>query len=924
MSAVTSQSLSTALTVISANIEGLTAAKASILSEMCKRECCHCLCLQETHRSTNLPRPKIAGMSLVVERPHSKYGSAILIRNDLKVKKIYERVQGTVELITIVMPGVVVHSVYKPPNDPFELPALGHRNLPHIVIGDFNSHSTTWGYTNTDNEGEAVEQWADSCDFTLIHDAKLPKSFNSTRWKNGYNPDLIFASESIANMCKKSVMDPIPHTQHRPICVSVQPVVVPQPTPFRRRFNFRKEDWNGYSTELDNSIEDVEPIPSNYNRFVENVRVASRRHIPRGCRTDYVQGLTDESKNLYEAYKQQYSSNPFDNRTMESGNLLLDKMTEEKRKKWEEVITSTNMTHNSRKAWKTINNLSNDPTSSNPPCLVTANQVAHQLLVNGRGTMPSKPKRPVLPPATEGDTSKVYPFSEGEYNKGVAALKNNKAAGRDDILVEQLKNLSLRDFLMPKSLKTALIRPLLKKTGLDSDILKNYRPVSNLTFISKVIEKVVSGRLNEHLIKNSMFDPLQSAYRDKHSTETALIKVQNDILSALDAGSSVILLMLDLSAAFDTIDHDILLSRLCNVYGITGDALDWFRSYLTGRIQRVVIEDAVSGDQELGFGVPQGSVLGPKIYCMYTKPVSDIIQRHGLSHHSYADDTQLYMTMDHSNNNWRDGLARIQLCVSEIREWMNQNMLKLNDDKTELIVFTSKYKQDLYNDLSITIGDTVVDCSSQVKNLGVIFDRVLSLRQHVSYTSKTCRFHLRNISRIRKYIPQDTSVVLVKSLVMSRLDYSNGLFYGLPKCTVSGLQGVQNSAARIVTQERLRDHDSMSRALIGLHWLPVDKRIEYKLLLYTYKALHDLAPGYLCELVVPYVPRRVLRSAELNLLTVPPGKPGKYGSRSFARASANLWNSLRGERAAWLKNSPTLESFKRNLKTFLFWERFPS
>ena len=143
-----------------------------------------------------------------------------------------------------------------------------------------------------------------------------------------------------------------------------------------------------------------------------------------------------------------------------------------------------------------------------------------------------------------------------------------------------------------------------------------------------------------------------------------------------------------------------------------------------------------------------------------------IIQQHGLSHHSFADDTQLYMTMDHSNNNWRYGLARIQLCVSDIREWMNQNMLKLNDDKTELIVFTTKYKQDLYNDLSITIGDTVVDCSSQVKDIGVIFDRVLSLRQHFSYTPKTCRFHLRNISRIRKYIPHDTSVVLVKSIVM--------------------------------------------------------------------------------------------------------------------------------------------------------------
>ena len=176
---------------------------------------------------------------------------------------------------------------------------------------------------------------------------------------------------------------------------------------------------------------------------------------------------------------------------------------------------------------------------------------------------------------------------------------------------------------------------------------------------------------------------------------------------------------------------------------------------------------------------------------MYTNPVSDITQWHRLSHHSNADDTQLYMTMDHSNNNWRDGLARIQLCVSGIREWMKQNMLKMNDDKTELIVFTSKYKQDFYNDLSTTIGDTVVDCSSQVKDLGVIFDQVLSPRQHVSCTSNTCRFHLRNISRIRKYIPHDTSVVLVKSLVMSRLDYSNGLFYGLPKCTVSGLQAVK-------------------------------------------------------------------------------------------------------------------------------------
>ena len=156
MSATNIQGLSKALTVISANIEGLTAAKASMLSEMCKREKCHCLCLQETHRSTNLPRPKIAGMSLIVERPHNKYGSAILIRDDLKVTNVHESVQGNIEVITIVMPGVAVHSVYKPPNEQFKLPSLGHSDLPHIVIGDFNSHSTTWGYETTDDNGEVV------------------------------------------------------------------------------------------------------------------------------------------------------------------------------------------------------------------------------------------------------------------------------------------------------------------------------------------------------------------------------------------------------------------------------------------------------------------------------------------------------------------------------------------------------------------------------------------------------------------------------------------------------------------------------------------------------------------------------------------------------------------------------------------------
>ena len=229
--------------------------------------------------------------------------------------------------------------LYKPPPEPFQLPPLGQRIKPHIVIGDFNCHSTLWGYTTTDSDGEAVEQLAYSNRLSLINNAKLPKSFNSAIWKNGYNPDLIFVSSNISDMC----LFWIQCTQHRPICVTVHPIIVPQPTPFRRRFNMRKAKWDDFSTDFDEAIEEVKPIPENYNRFIGLIRVVSRRHTPRGCRTNDIPGLTEESQRLYEAYKKQYSSNPFAEGALETGNKLIDTMKEEKKKKWEEVITSIDL-----------------------------------------------------------------------------------------------------------------------------------------------------------------------------------------------------------------------------------------------------------------------------------------------------------------------------------------------------------------------------------------------------------------------------------------------------------------------------------------------------------------------------------------------------------------------------------------------------
>ena len=294
--------------------------------------------------------------------------------------------------------------------------------------------------------------------------------------------------------------------------------------------------------------------------------------------------------------------------------------------------------------------------------------------------------------------------------------------------------------------------------------------------------------------------------------------MQSDILTALDSGSGAVLLMLGLSAAFDTIDHGILLSRLNSLYGISGDALDWFKCYLSNRVQRVIIGDTVSECKDLNFGVPQGSVLGPKIYCMYTKPISDIIAGYGLSHHCYADDTQLYIAIEHSAN-LHSELLRMDRCVADIRNWMRHNMLKLNDDKTELIVFASRYNQHLYIDASMMIGNTTVVCEPQVKNLGVIFDQVMSMRQHVNYTSRTARFYLRNISRIRRYIPEESCKLVVQSLVTSGLDYSNSLLYGIPKSAVS-ICSLFKILLLVLSPRLLRENilHPFSKSYIGCRW----------------------------------------------------------------------------------------------------------
>ena len=334
--------------------------------------------------------------------------------------------------------------------------------------------------------------------------------------------------------------------------------------------------------------------------------------------------------------------------------------------------------------------------------------------------------------------------------------------------------------------------------------------------------------------------------------ETGLLKIVNDLLLSLDDGNISHLASLDLSAAFDTIDHNILLHRLQHDFGLSGTVLDWFSSYLSGRIQSVSVHSHTSVPVSVSCGVPQGSVLGPILFLLYTTPLSAVIECHSILHHSYADDSQL------QNSATPDRLPYLidsmRLCIDDIKDWMTDNKLKLNDDKTEvMIISSSRMSTALSISESFDIGNASVPFSDTVKNLGVTLDCHLSLKPHVLNVVRTANVELRRISSIRRLLTTEATATLVSAFILSRLDYCNSLLSGCPRSLILRLQKVQNNAARLILGISKREHISLTLPLF----------IGYPLILVSSTNLHvfvttacllTLRPTYLTFLPFTQLP----------------------------------------------------------------------
>ena len=480
-------------------------------------------------------------------------------------------------------------------------------------------------------------------------------------------------------------------------------------------------------------------------------------------------------------------------------------------------------------------------------------------------------------------------------------------------LITEICRRSLKEGHFPTKWKTALVTPLIKNHS-GEKIDSNYRPVSNLIFLSKVLEKIVLQQLQDHCKTFNLLPTYQSAYREHHSCETALIKLMDDLLWNQENGELTVMTFCDLSAAFDTVKINILLNVLEKCFGIEELGLQWVCSYLTDRSFTVKVNDCLSSKMELKTGVVQGSCLGPVLYLAYASTLQKVIPQ-DVQTHGFADDHGFKKTYKSNQQNGEAVTINYMTGVlTEVKSWMNSNKLKMNESKTELITFGSRRMIARIDNIPMKIGEEIIFPSKCVKYLGCNLDQTLSLETFVSDRCRKAMVNLHRIAGIRGLLTKSSCQQLISSLVMSHVDYCNGILAGTTAKNIKKLQLIQNFAAKIICNKS--KYDSATECLVALHWLPIESRIIFKILLTVHNCLNGKAPEYLCELLNKRtVNRSGLRSgSDILMLDIPQVKRQTFAARSFSYQGPTHWNQLSSK----LRLTTDASEFKKHLKSHLF------
>jgi hypothetical protein len=849
-------------------------------------------------------------------------GVAAIVKDDLGCKRLPDVCFGSFEALSVKITSstksLAVVTIYRSPgpinnflidfSDFLSTLVVNYEDF--LITGDFNIHMDS----ATDESSKKMA--------SLLQNFGLRQHVDFPTHSGGHVLDLVITKDKSQLVKSVSVADGI--SDHHSILVDLS-FAKQKKTVVKRTFHqFKKLDMVKFQQDIhrselySNSSTDTDVLASQYHSVVSDLvsnhaplitcSVTSRPPAP--WYTSEIALARQERRRLERRWR--HSKLTVDREIFVAQKLLVNNMLSEAKVNYYTNLVKS-QSDNPKQLWATVNSLSGDNKSKVLPDYDNLSSLVNSfnLFFTGKVTQIrskigstdhhhddnfSNHLSPVV--STTVPMSTFQEVKEADI-RSIMKSSPSKSCSLDPIPtyllqsceaivapLTKLINSSLTSGVVPKSFKHALVTPLIKNSKLDPNLMSSYRPISNLLYVSKLLERCVAKQLNNYLSSGSYYEVYQSAYRSHHSTETALLRVQNDILTSIDNKEITILVLLDLSAAFDTVDHTILLNRLKNI-GISGLVYDWFRSYLSGRTQAVFLNDVSSDSVDVTCGVPQGSVLGPILFNIYTQPLGEIAKKHGLNYHFYADDTQLYTSFSIKDSN--SSVMSVSECIADIKTWMKSNLLMLNDSKTEVALIGTKQQLGKLGNLELSVGDANIKPCTKVKNLGVIFDNNMTMEDQVNNICKTSYFYIRLLGKLRKFLDKETGAMITHAFITSRLDYCNSLLYGISSSLVAKLQRILNTAARIVTRTKISNH--ITPVLKSLHWLPVEQRCVFKTALLTFKVIHGLAPSYLCELIRYRSSSRDLRSVNDVLLDVPKSR-SCIGSRAFVFSAPKLWNSL--------------------------------
>ncbi len=467
-------------------------------------------------------------------------------------------------------------------------------------------------------------------------------------------------------------------------------------------------------------------------------------------------------------------------------------------------------------------------------------------------------------------------------------------------------NTSIVTGTFPTLWKQATIIPILKAG--DADDPQNFRPISLLPIISKVLEKIISCQLTNYLEENNLLKNTQHGFRSRLSTETALLTLSNTLYKNIDNKKLSLITLLDLSKAFDSVSPTILLNKLINM----GIDIFWFENYLSKRTQQVRMGEILSNTLEISFGVPQGSVLGPILFTIYVNDFLDfftdcvVIQ--------YADDTQLIHTgtVDHIE----ELISRSEQTLKRARNYFLKNGLLMNTKKTQcMFVGSRKCVAQIPPGTSIKIEDSEIRPSKAVKNLGVYFDEFMTFEKHIDEICKKMFGITTYINRVRENLCKDARTTAIQALVLSNINYCIKVWGSTNATHLQRVQRAQNFAAKVALGGGAK-RDHVTPFIKELGWFKISFKYKYEICIMIYKILNSNTPSYLMKLPTVKDTRPVC-TRQQNQLFVPKTRTCT-GARSVQVAGPRLWNSL----PLGIRDANTVFSFKRKLYNYILQEQF--